>query len=131
MQEEPLCIVVFMVTEIRSMPMLRFLILPLAVTAISSAHAATLYETGDKLFLQCKGSDAIGILSCIAYIEGAVDQIELMRSERGKAGCVPQGVTGRELQDIVIDYFETHPQARQDAAAPAVKDALYGAWNCK
>jgi hypothetical protein len=98
--------------------------------ATSPALGATLYETGDKLFADCQSAEPIGILQCIDYIEGASDQLELMRADRGKASCVPSGITGQGLREIMVDYLRVHAEARPEAAASVVRTALSQAWNC-
>lgn len=111
--------------------MRRVLLISIMSLSVSAAQGATLYKTGDGLFLECQSDVSVNVLGCINYIEGALDQLELARDDRRKSSCVPSGVTGQELRDIMVDYFRSHPEGRQNAAASGVKAALSEAWNCK
>ena len=77
------------------------------------------------MFESCELDDASfedGV--CYGYVFGVFD------SNPGDLICAPNGVTGRQLVDIVRKFFKENPEIRHDEAAVLVTVALAEAFPC-
>ena len=43
---------------------------------------------------------------------------------------MPEGVTYRQLRDVIIAYLQNHPEVRHEDSAPLVIAALTEIWPC-
>ena len=62
---------------------------------------------------------------CVGYIQGVHDALKPTR-----VICVPDGVTGGQLGDVVKLYFGNHPENRHLPAAELVTAALKEKFPC-
>jgi Ssp1 endopeptidase immunity protein Rap1a len=90
------------------------------------AHAAIL--TGNQLYEICTNTSEVQQAACLSYIDGVVDSFTDFRNAMKSPECLPQGVTGYQLRDVVVQWLAQHPQYRADTAASLVHGALFDAW---
>ena len=101
-----------------------------AMILTASVPAQAYYDDGNTLLSECSSS-GYEQLSCMGYIEGVSDALDLQRASNSRGQCVPVGVTGAQLQAVLIRYLKAHPEnLHQDASYMTVM-ALGEAWNCK
>lgn len=121
----------------------------LAAFVFSSAHA----ETGNELLSQLKSSNVSDNLRAYAYINGVIDadtsalvgEIVSRSSKATQDGktikpdtrfvlkhvCIPDGVTGSQIFDLVTAKLESRPDMRHMPANTFVSAALIDVWPCK
>jgi hypothetical protein len=94
----------------------------------SAAHAADVKAiyNGNDLLNNCTG-DVPGLAWCYGYIEGVVDTIVLGEF----SACMPLGVTGQQLREVVVKALRADPVNRNVAAAVLVRNAVALAWGCR
>ena len=101
-----------------------------AIIVATIAPAKASYMTGNELLEECTGN--VGKqMSCLGYIEGVSDSLDLGRANNSRSGCVADGVTAGQLQDVVIRYLRNNPEKRNFDASVLTVIALGEAWNCK
>jgi hypothetical protein len=108
--------------------MIRF-VLCAAVLSYAGAAAAQRFSPvdGNKLLGFCTSKSPVG---CDAYISGVADAIAA--GGPGKApACIPDGVTGVQLRDVMVKYLKAHPESRQQKAGTLTVRALGQAFPCK
>jgi hypothetical protein len=73
----------------------------------------------------------------LTYIVGAVHAERVMverqwvpATVRPALFCVPYGVAGLQIKDVVVNYLKANPQQRHFLAAALVFDALVQSWPC-
>lgn len=112
--------------------LLRALIVSLPVALVWPSSAAGGYFTGSQLLEFCTSKNAILRSACLAYVEGAVDLLNDVQEDlptKSKV-CVPAGMGGEQVMDIVVRYLQAHPEKRQYTAAQEVVLALLQALPC-
>jgi hypothetical protein len=82
---------------------------------LASTPAAADFIDGNRLFDWCRDTRTM----CSAYVMGVAD---------GVFDCVPDGVTGGQLADVVKSYLERNPAQRHNNGADLTKDAIKEAW---
>lgn len=87
------------------------------------------FENGNDLFRHCKASNT-GDALCIGYIQGVVDQWEIVRAIGKHPQCVPTGTENSQVRDAVVNYLTAHPEYRGTSAAGLVTGAIVGTWHC-
>jgi hypothetical protein len=100
-----------------------------AAFLINTADAAQ-YMNGDDLLRNCDGN-GIRYGLCLGYVEGVVDDADMVRLKSGRPECVPPGVEAGQLVDIVVNYLRENPARRKVAAGFSITDAIGAAWGCK
>lgn len=90
--------------------------------AAGSANAA--YITGNVLFDELTSSETIAQVSAMSYIFGVAD------SNNQTKFCIPDGVTGRQLKDIVLRKLMDNPSQRHYAAHSIAVIALRETFPC-
>jgi hypothetical protein len=101
---------------------------------MSSASAASQaqpsgYESGNSLYADCvaaAGSFEYGM--CLGYVKGVADHWEVVRAGSKRAACIPDGVTTKQIVDIVNRYLAADPASRRGSAAWLVNLALVEAF---
>jgi len=89
-----------------------------------AAHAAHL--DGNALMAKCSTGDTKG---CFIYLEGfnaALSEFPIA----GRPACVPEGVTGSQMRDVVLKLLRDEPQNRERPAARLIMRAFAKAWPC-
>jgi hypothetical protein len=98
------------------------------------ALAGWSYLTGDALYSRCTSSADWDIQSCINYIMGVSDSIDLGQGGYPNHATAPlvcsPSLSGKDLKDIVVAHLKD-PANRHYSAAEAVMFALENAWPCK
>lgn len=84
--------------------------IPLGLSPVVALPAAAQSETGNTLYSECtKGSsDIAGLVDnarCLGFIEGVQQEYENYRMNTKLGFCLPEGVTFRQMQDVVIQYL--------------------------
>ncbi len=96
------------------------------VTAPLAAHAARL--DGNALQARCSTGDVKG---CQIYLEGFNAALsEFPDNPGGRPACVPDGVTGSQMRDVVLKLLHEEPQNRERPAARLIMRAFAKAWPC-
>ena len=112
--------------------MRRAILVAVALTALWSEEATAI--DGNKLFEHCEfftarlptlPLDASKGGYCIGYIQGVHDALQPTR-----VICVPGGVTGGQLGDVVKIYLRNHPEDRHRPAEELVAAALKEKFPC-
>ena len=102
-------------------------ILPLAlVFCVTPAHASSM--DGNKLYESCTASQGdpewvYASIACNNYIVGVVDGY-IMGNESQKTLSMPEGVSGKQLQDITLKFLKEHPEMRHMSARLLIVIAL-------
>lgn len=86
------------------------------------------FVDGNKLYEYCQQDHPL----CWGYIYGVAD---VATRSAGIASvqfsmCAPIGVSGQQVHDVVMRYFEQNPQYRNAPASYLIIDALSTAWPC-
>ena len=93
------------------------------------ASAAGLgYKTGDDLLQLCSQSRP----ACVGYVLGVADGFSNYRSNASLNGtyCIPSGVSGGQITNVVIKYLLDHPKDRHHLAASLVEVAFEKVFSC-
>jgi Ssp1 endopeptidase immunity protein Rap1a len=69
--------------------------------------------------------------SCHWYLLGIADGYTAASFLHEKRDCVPNGVTANDLRDIVVKFYDNHPEKRHLKAMQFVTFAFIDAFNCK
>lgn len=85
------------------------------------------FVTGNDLYRFC-GSPS-GWEPCYRYLEAVVDMAEAA-PRRELQLCLSEGVTSRQLRDIVMKALEADPASRHRSAAVLVYNAVNRAFPC-
>ncbi len=106
--------------------LLTLALLPLA------AHAG--FDTGNRLYEDCRSENYFNRGYCGGYVTGIVDTIEAMQASGllpARALCVPEGATKGQLTDTVTRYLSENPARRHLDAGSLVPEALKLAFPCR
>jgi Rap1a immunity proteins len=98
-----------------------FLVLLAAPTVASAARL-----DGNALLARCSTQD---VKSCSIYLDGFADALRESPSI-ARLACIPDGVNGLQLRDVVIKLLHDEPQIRQRTAGALVMRAYTKAWPC-
>ena len=111
--------------------------------------ANALSPTGNDIYNRLASKDSAEGLMAYYYIDGVLDAEELaLLAERFKYSgtidapnmnkpftrryfCVPAGVKGRQIYDVVLNAFQANPQNRHEGAFGLIRVALMKAWPCQ
>ena len=103
------------------------------MTAFQTTSAMAGYMDGNKLLDQCGNRSSGNYMSCIGYLMGLSDAIDMTQDAGGarKQICIPVGVTTGQLLDIVVDHLKKNPADRHREAAFQVWAAYRSAFPCR
>ena len=105
-----------------------------ALLMLGCLQAQAGFDTGNRLFEDCRAGNYFNRGYCGGYVTGIVDTIEALQA-RGvlpaDALCVPEESTKGQLADVVIKYLEQNPERRHLEAGSLVPAALNRAFQCK
>jgi hypothetical protein len=101
--------------------------------------------TGNDLLRQLQSSDAGETLRAYAYILGVNDSesinffqavFKLGQSKKDskfdrRYACIPDGIIGQQVFDVVRRHLERNPEVRHMNGAVVVRAALNEAWPCR
>lgn len=94
--------------------------------ALLPAGALAARLDGNGLQARCSTND---VKSCAIYLDGFAAALSTIPSDR-RAACVPEGVNGLQMRDVVLKYLRNTPEARQKPAADLIAAAFAKAWPC-
>ena len=95
-----------------------------------SAGAAR-FMTGNDLLTACQVDQLVQQMECLSYVEGAIDEFELMQNLEKRPECLPPGLADDQAREAVVKYLVSHPENRELDASVLVYNALHDAWGCK
>ena len=101
--------------------------------AAITTQASAGYLDGNKLHDVCrKQDDAAGpaMLYALGVVDGVSDLGSILNLEKLKF-CMPEGVTARQLGDVVCLFLQNSPGDRQSSAASLVMGAVLETWPCE
>lgn len=96
------------------------------------AHAG--FDTGNRLYEDCRSENYFNRGYCGGYVTGIVDTIEAMQASGvlpANALCIPEGVTKGQLADVVERFLADRPERRHHEAGSLVPEALAAAFPCR
>ena len=107
--------------------MMRMLLVGAVVLGTGTAAAQRVSRVdGNRLLSMCMSA---GKGECDAYLSGVADTIALQGRAHAQA-CIPTGVTGTQLREVVTKYISSNPQSRQEKAADLTMKAFAAAFRC-
>ena len=102
-------------------PFIVFLMLALASPVVSAQ-----FWSGNLLLQRLTSGSSMDVVNAYGYIIGVADA-----TNGNGQHCVPNGVTVRQLSDVVQRFLENVPEMRHGPADSFVNVALRNAWPCK
>ena len=102
----------------------------------SNAKAPGTWLSASKLYEVCQKKSA----GCPAYIQGVIDMSSMLEKtvdrESALRGmltvyCLPEGLSGGDIMDVVVKHIRENPAQRAHAAAEIVTEALIKAFPCQ
>jgi hypothetical protein len=121
-----------------------------AQAASSAADIDNPFGTGNLFLPLCTGEDPLwggeGTRLCTTYIAGFLEGFSggVVRAvdagsqadadvaiKRFRGYCLPSGVTGGQLRDVLVQYLEENPASRHKSVGPLVLRAFQEAFPCK
>lgn len=104
-----------------------------ALFAFVCLDARAGFDTGNRLYEDCRAANYFNRGYCGGYVTGIVDTIEALQA-RGvlpsDALCIPEQSTKGQLVDTVLKYLEQNPERRHLEAGSLVPEALNRAFPC-
>lgn len=107
--------------------------LTLLALSLASGLAQANFLDASELRARCESSRVDFVNTCLGYLTGVADAENAAPAWRMQKSlfCVPQGVTGRELRLLVVDYFREHPEEDDVNASIVVGNAFVEAYPCE
>lgn len=93
---------------------------------ISLPTAALARLDGNTLLTRCSAQD---VKDCTVYLDGFADALRETPGD-SRPACIPDGVNGLQMRDVVIKLLRNEPQNRQQQAARLIMRAFSKAWPC-
>jgi hypothetical protein len=84
---------------------------------------------GNDLYELCSSKIQLNLADCFGYTSALADVLNSSVSSR-KDFCPPEGMTRRQVKDIVTIWLERHPQHRSFNAVSLAAAALEEAFPC-
>lgn len=98
------------------------------MSGFSSAPVRAAFVDGNELWTMCRhGPDRS--LECMSYVRGVVDALDIP-SPAGTPFCIRNGVTVGQLTDVVANFLQATPEARDADGAALVRHALSKTFPC-
>lgn len=94
-------------------------------SGLSPASAAGNWWTGNTLSEACEALPT----AALDYAFGIMDG--MAAGGATEPFCLPKGVVGKQVQDVICQYAARHPEERQGLASDMTIRALREAWPCK
>ncbi len=100
----------------------------LALVSVSMLARAEFYS-GSRLFEYLEkdlhGTAGYEAGAAHGYVVGVFDSLS------GLFVCAPGGVTARQVEQVVYNYMQKHPESWEKSADTSVAAALTEVWRCK
>jgi hypothetical protein len=93
----------------------------IALSAVPFSGANAGYVGGNKLYDICTGAD---LSLCLGFILGSTDAFLLRRQLDGKTDCISDEITGRQINDIVVEHLRKAPEKRHWDASVLVWNSI-------
>ena len=115
----------------------------LAHSAAAQSTAPSLNTTGNALYSSCTPQNAVNYQSCVYYVIGYTDGLNLANALLKQAGqpemfCMPSNgnnvlgsITGVQSVDIIMGYLQRNPQRRHGHAPVLIVEAFKEAFPCR
>ena len=98
------------------------------IIAAGVSPVAAWWRMGNQLQDECQRPAPA---FAMGYIFGLLDGLELGEQFGAKRRvCLPDGVTGGQLKDVVCRYVDANPDQRRVPASYLAETALEEAWPC-
>jgi Rap1a immunity proteins len=88
------------------------------------------FSRGNVLYAACMNTNSTYQVACHAYIEG-VTQGYYSTDESRRNVLMPEGVSYGQIDDVVVNYLNKHPENRLILSALLIIQALHEAWPAK
>jgi hypothetical protein len=92
------------------------------------------YDTGARLYEDCKSENPFNQGYCGGYVTGVVATLVNLQRYRqlpDTALCIPDDVSKGQLVEAVVKYLENYPRQRDRQAVNLVPEALNAEYPCK
>ena len=107
--------------------MIRAVGLALSLLATASVGAEVGYfRDGNALYRECTSTDTEDSASCVAYVVGVVDSFTFT----SRQVCLPKGVQGGQVRDLVVNFLRERPEMRQYSAPSLITPLVKRVWPC-
>lgn len=107
----------------------------LAALLSSITFSACAITTGNDLYEHGKAYNSIFKLNqeanAISGTEAGMFSGYIMAVNDLAPFCLPEGVKMGQVYDVVFNYLDVHPEARQKPAITLIAKAVHKAWPCK
>lgn len=105
---------------------------PLRASADASIFGnGSAFYSGNSLYEKCRNiNNAIQYNTCLGYIAGISDAMDLRYSVSGFVACEPKSATLGQVKDVAIQFLDRHPEWRHFSADILVARALSEAFPC-
>jgi hypothetical protein len=105
---------------------MRLMALVLAAGFLWPACAFGQFRTGNDLYAKCTASAGPERTECIGIVIGLADAFVY-----DEKTCPPDGITVRQVEDLIVKYLRDHPELRHHSAPSLARTALQQAFPCK
>lgn len=106
----------------------------LALCCAGGKPAVAGFQNGNELLAMCTSNETVvEKMNCIGYLQGLVDTmlaIQLKTPSPRTNICIPEGVSGGQIKDIVVKNLRNLPEVRHLDAASIVMPILIGTFPC-
>jgi len=104
-------------------------------TSATNASAEARFESGNDLYSLCINVDSRAAASddfvCLGYVSAIADAMVANNNEiAGFRACLRDGLTLRQLSDVVEKWLQNHPEKRDFSAPGLVAHAFAEAFPC-
>ena len=107
--------------------LLPVLVIIVFFTNETNAPRAETSHTGNELYTIC--FDAIDIAKqsyCLGFIMGVTDALASLKHH-----CIPEGVKGDQIRDLVLSFLHRHVEIRSSPAHILIANRLATIYPCK
>lgn len=102
------------------------------VVVAHATPASAGFKTGNALFQDCEAqSNEVALGLCLGYISGVTDALtESAHDNKNFRVCMRNGVTAKQVRDIVVKYLTDTPAIRDMPADVLIGAAISQAFPC-
>ncbi len=105
---------------------MKSIVLSAALIAALPAAANAARFDGNALQTRCSVGE---VKNCEVYLQGYSAALTEIPHSASPA-CIPEGVTGSQLRDVILKYLHNTPEQRELPAARLIANAFHKAWPC-
>src|ERR1700722_8392144 len=96
----------------------------------TKADGAFAFMSGNDLLQACAAADTYSQGMCNGYLEGVLDLQTQVRDASKLDPCLPTGIDGEKIKNVVVQYLRPHPAIRAYPAGALVTTAIAANWAC-